>query len=474
EWITLLSRASSNSIFHRDDIIDSSADPAVCYRSCIEFLFLMYETLLTYNGNSTELIGNLATEVPSIKNGGISSDWKTYTFHLRRDVDFPDGTHFDAYVMKYSIDRAILMNIPFGPVWILAQSIRGGSAYMASETNATDVETYLTAEGVEVTDKYTIKFHLEEPHTPFLSTLTFPVGAAVSPKVVIEKIPLEWTNNLTLNNKLVTLNQIFRDPDKQPDWSWVEDNNHAGIIPREIHPGMTIEEEPKRLYGTGPYILENISILGEDDSGPWWFERNDNWWKVKARKIQLPSLRKIIYQIEDNETVRFNRYINNEIDFADQLSRTSYEKIVNFVTGEILIKGNSLHTNDGAFLFLLGFNMFDDDSIYINESAESTYWPYRWERWGHNHPEFGTKATSNPFTAREFRRAFAYAYDYESSVAWWGGLQYRLNGTIPDGIPYHDKSLNNELPVQDLDLAKFLFERIGWLLKSWELTLTLF
>jgi peptide/nickel transport system substrate-binding protein len=37
-----------------------------------------------------------------------------------------------------------------------------------------------------------------------------------------------------------------------------------------------------------------------------------------------------------------------------------------------------------------------------------------------------------------------------------------LNGTIPDGIPYHDKSLNNELPVQDLDLAKFLFERIGW------------
>ena len=38
----------------------------------------------------------LAAEVPTVANGGISADGLTYTYHLRDDVRWHDGTPFTA------------------------------------------------------------------------------------------------------------------------------------------------------------------------------------------------------------------------------------------------------------------------------------------------------------------------------------------------------------------------------------------
>lgn len=51
---------------------------------------MVFSSLLRYNA-AGDYIPDLATEVPSTANGGISHDGKTLTFHLRRDARWSDG-----------------------------------------------------------------------------------------------------------------------------------------------------------------------------------------------------------------------------------------------------------------------------------------------------------------------------------------------------------------------------------------------
>lgn len=48
------------------------------------------------------LIGDLATEVPTLANGGIAPDGRTYTYHLRRGVVWHDGTPLTARDVAFS------------------------------------------------------------------------------------------------------------------------------------------------------------------------------------------------------------------------------------------------------------------------------------------------------------------------------------------------------------------------------------
>ncbi|MGH8871373.1 MAG: ABC transporter substrate-binding protein [Acidimicrobiia bacterium] len=77
-------------------------------------IFQVYERLLEVPADGTELVPGLATEVPTLDNGGISEDGLTYTFNIREGVLFHDGTDLTAEDVKYSWDRVVEMALPEG------------------------------------------------------------------------------------------------------------------------------------------------------------------------------------------------------------------------------------------------------------------------------------------------------------------------------------------------------------------------
>ncbi|MDJ0669320.1 MAG: hypothetical protein QNJ61_18705, partial [Desulfobacterales bacterium] len=68
-------------------------DPCVAYdTTSSQRLWNIYQPLIFFDGSHTERFKPLlATQVPTLENGGISADGKTYTFTIRKGVKFHEG-----------------------------------------------------------------------------------------------------------------------------------------------------------------------------------------------------------------------------------------------------------------------------------------------------------------------------------------------------------------------------------------------
>lgn len=81
----------------------------------------------------------------------ISEDQRTYTFHLKSDVKFTDGTDLDAAAIKYNFDT-----------------------YLSEDTPNSTVVAYLGQyyESSEAVDATTFRLTLKSPYSPLLTVLT--------------------------------------------------------------------------------------------------------------------------------------------------------------------------------------------------------------------------------------------------------------------------------------------------------------
>jgi len=150
----------------------TSMDPASAYDYfSIEVINNVFDTLLVYDTQTATILPGLATQVPSLANGGISADGLNYTYHLRTGVTFHDGSVFDSTVMKWSIDRAVKLNIA------------GSAAFLLYDVGALgrDSTTGMTPAGAITTpNPTTIVFHLKHPVGFFNGLMAFSVSAPVS------------------------------------------------------------------------------------------------------------------------------------------------------------------------------------------------------------------------------------------------------------------------------------------------------
>lgn len=104
----------------------------------------MGDRLYTYQPDTTELVPQLATAMPTVSEDGL-----TYAIPLREGVTLHDATPFNAEVMKFSIDRFIQNG--GGPAFLLADLV----------------------ESVEATADYELTLTLKYPFAAFPAILSF-------------------------------------------------------------------------------------------------------------------------------------------------------------------------------------------------------------------------------------------------------------------------------------------------------------
>jgi peptide/nickel transport system substrate-binding protein len=113
----------------------------------------LYSRLLQPNATGTALLPDLATS------WDISSDGLSYTFHLRPDAQFADGSPVTAADVVYSIDRS--------------RKFSGGWGFLL-----TAVKT------ITAPDTHTVAITLSQPHAPLLADLAMYAYSVVPEKLV--------------------------------------------------------------------------------------------------------------------------------------------------------------------------------------------------------------------------------------------------------------------------------------------------
>ncbi len=165
------------------------------------------EGLIFYNFNdSTTYVPQLATEVPTVENGGISADGMTYVFKIREGVTFHNGNDLTPSDFAYTFHRGFIQSDPNGPQWLLLEPVLGYASGDVTEELADGeyagdpaalVENIAAEDLVAVCEKIkaavvadddagTLTFNLAMPWGPFLSTLAQGWGYAMDKEWAIE------------------------------------------------------------------------------------------------------------------------------------------------------------------------------------------------------------------------------------------------------------------------------------------------
>ena len=169
----------------------SSLNPLLSQQATLGMMSSLTMAFLIKWDRNNHPFPELATEVPTIKNGGVSKDGLTITYHLRKGVKWSDGAPFTA-------DDVIWTE----------------HAVMNPANNVTSRSGWDRILKMDEPDKYTVVFHLSKPYAPFIVTFFSSGGAnpCVLPKHLLAQYP--DINHVAYNSRPVGIG-----PFKYKNWS---------------------------------------------------------------------------------------------------------------------------------------------------------------------------------------------------------------------------------------------------------------
>jgi peptide/nickel transport system substrate-binding protein len=163
---------------------------------------------------NTTPVPDIATEVPTTSNGGISKDGKTYTFHLKQGVDWNTTPPRQVTAADFLREYKAFCN-PVSPVGNplyytdtiagLKQYCSAESAYFANKQHAATASNIAKFQdthdisGITVVNPSTIKFTLMAPASDFIYMLAMPFTSA-RPAEYDNYVP----NSLQLNQHTIS------------------------------------------------------------------------------------------------------------------------------------------------------------------------------------------------------------------------------------------------------------------------------
>jgi oligopeptide transport system substrate-binding protein len=133
-----------------------------------------------------------ATEIPSVENGGISSDGLTYTLKLRQDVTWSDGAKVTARDYVYGIKRMLSPDLAADYASFYFD-IMGAKEYNSSIDKDDSIKNQLRdSVGISAIDDYTIQIRLSNQRPAFLQVMAlwpvYPIR-----EDIINKYGEKWT-----------------------------------------------------------------------------------------------------------------------------------------------------------------------------------------------------------------------------------------------------------------------------------------
>ncbi len=340
-------------VIHKGEM--ESLDPVYSYDGVTHGMLInVYDTLLKFKGSSlTELEPSIATQVPSVENGLITNNGKTYTFPIRQGVKFHDGTELTPEDVQYSLQRFLLSDISGGPSSLLLEPILGVSSTRDGNGNITvdfkNVQNAVRVEGNNVV------VTLKRPFAPFLSIVARWSYIVSKPWAVQRGA---WNGTET---------------------TWKQFNNFS----KDSSPFF------KASNGTGPFKIERWDIAGKNLV----LAANENYFagapKLKTifmRTVEEPSTVRLMLETGDADVAEISPKFTDQlrgnpaVTLYDNLPRLRTDPVLFFTlninmqanpdVGSGQLDGNGIPANffadkdlRKAFLYAFDYEAFLKDSM---------------------------------------------------------------------------------------------------------------
>ncbi|MCL4447329.1 MAG: ABC transporter substrate-binding protein [Candidatus Thermoplasmatota archaeon] len=403
-------------------------DPAIQYDIVsYEVLLNTMITLVGYNGSSSsQFFPYLAAYMPTIANGGINDNWanytvkinsteagysgsyrvtiqpyENYTFHIRSNATFQDGSKVTAWDVAFTFARLLLLDAgsPGTPGWINAQYLLPGN-YYASNTfwNITQNITWDNATN-------NVTFHFQSPLAP---SLVYEILGDTSGAQIL-------------------------------DAAWVQEHgggigwNTSGFAAYPAHgsAGDYITYLINHVMASGPYMIEytvpasEVVLIANPNYNP-----PGNGWEPK------PKITTVVIEYMGQETTRYLQLKSGYASIAGISAADWY--IVQGLQSSKIVNVFSFPT---LTIYFYGMN------ANINETMLSDQYPQA------NVPQ-------TLFDSIQVRRAFADSYDYSYYLAKQIGNEvYNTTfgtgyaGTLPYGMVGYQS--NQTLVAAGVSLPEF-------------------
>ncbi len=224
----------------------------------------------------------------------ISEDGLTWTFTLRQDVTFHDGTPLNAEAVKFSFDRIL----------------------DPATTSITAAGLIGPMESTAALDEYTFQFTLREPFAPLLDNLTGSTVSIVSPTAV-ESMGDEFGRQPILTGPWMV--DEWRTGDRiilkrNPDYAWAPSFLHQGEAAYiETLTFQSIIEEASRIAAFEAGEVHQLSLPPTDVER---IRESDEFWVVNYLRKGAVFLEFNITQPPFDD-VRVRQAINHAINKQD-------------------------------------------------------------------------------------------------------------------------------------------------------------